>query len=412
MWRDPAFVLAALTVVLSPMNYLRLSSIYITASDIAAVLALVILAARGSFPHRLFGPGGLLWLGGFLALCGGLLLGSVAHGSPEALASVLAQYAFSLLLLQAVLAVWPAERMIVLLRCFVLAILFVMLFGIWMVHFAEDPPPVFVGRSGRMQSLVERENECAALGAMAAVVLLGLWRAGKVRLIELLPTLAVIVYGISLTGSNTGVGCLILGAGTLTVLSGSGRMAAVIGIVAASLVAVTLTLPDAVPPVFRGRVLSAFETGNLSDAGTFDDRVILIREAFSMAREHLIVGMGADQYRASASEHQPVHNTYLLLLNEGGLLSLVGLVSLMLAGLPGAVAHLARRETRAAGAVTLSILLIYAAMLNTFPHFYARFWNVPLILVFGLTAGPLPGRRARDGPGTPSAAQPPSAATA
>ena len=31
------------------------------------------------------------------------------------------------------------------------------------------------------------------------------------------------------------------------------------------------------------------------------------------------------------------------------------------------------------------ILLIFALMLNTFPHFYARFWNVPLILALSLS---------------------------
>ena len=121
--------------------------------------------------------------------------------------------------------------------------------------------------------------------------------------------------------------------------------------------------------------------------------MLLIQEAFRLADDYLLIGMGVEQFRHISVFDAPVHNTYLLLLNEGGLLSLCGLVVLMLAGLPAALSHLGDRRHRGVAATTLTILLIFALMLNTFPHFYARFWNVPLILALSLSCA-LPQRHA------------------
>ena len=65
----------------------------------------------------------------------------------------------------------------------------------------------------------------------------------------------------------------------------------------------------------------------------------------------------------------------------------------VLAGLPAPLSHLPFRRYRGVAATTLTILLIFALMLNTFPHFYARFWNVPLILALSLSCA-LPQARA------------------
>ena len=153
--------------------------------------------------------------------------------------------------------------------------------------------------------------------------------------------------------------------------------------------------------MFRDRVLNGILAGDVEQAGTFSDRVMLIQEAIRIAPDWLLVGMGADQYRYFSAYGHPVHNTYLLLLNEGGLLSLSGLLLLLLTGLPAAFLALSSGPTRKNGALTLTILLIYALVLSTFPHFYARFWNVPLILALSVSCAcrravvpgtPLPGK--------------------
>lgn len=391
---DPGFYLAAVAVFLSPMNYLRAPGVYFTASDLAVVLALVVMLRQGALPRRPFGPATGLWVAGFLLLATGLLLGSIAHAAGVELGVVLAQYAFSLLLIPLVVAGRSLDETVTLARVLVLSIVVVMLFGIWMIHVAADPPKVFVSYNGRLRSLVERENEAAALGAVAIVFLLGLWGAGRARLWELIIALPILAYGIMLTGSNTGLGCATLGVAAVMLLAPSGRLTLFVVLTLSAILALGVLFPVLVPDVFRTRVLEGITTGDPSLAGTFTDRLLLMQEAFLLADNRLLIGMGAEQYRTISVFDTVVHNTYLLLLNEGGLLSLCGLVVLMLSGLPAALSHLSDARYRALAATTLTTLLIFALMLNTFPHFYARFWNVPLILAFSLSCA-LPHRRAQ-----------------
>jgi len=392
--RDPGFHLAAVAVFLSPMNHLRAPGIYFTASDVAVLLALILMLRQGAVPRRPFGAATGMWVAGFLLLGTGLMLGSIAHAAGVDLGKVLAQYGFSLLLMPLVLAGRRLEETVALCRVLVLSIVVVMLFGIWLIHVAVDPPVDFVSYNGRLRSLVERENEAAALGAVAIVFLLGLWCAGRARWWELLVALPILAYGIMLTGSNTGLGCAVLGVGTLMLLATSGRLMLFVAVIGGAIIGLGVAFPALVPEVFRARVLDAVASGDPNLAGTFSDRLLLIQEAFVLAGDRLLIGMGAEQFRHISIFDAPVHNTYLLLLNEGGLMSLCGLVVLMLAGLPAALSNLGDRRWRPLAATTLTVLLIFALMLNTFPHFYARFWNVPLILAFSLSCA-LPQPQAR-----------------
>ena len=393
--RSPGFHLAVLAVFLSPMNYLRTDIIYFTASDVAVVMALAVMLWQGALPRRPFGGATGLWLAGFLMLGTGLMLGSIAHAAGVDLGKVMAQYAFSLLLVPLVVAGRSLAETVVLARALVLSIVVVMLFGMWMIHVVPDPPLSFVSHNNRMRSLVERENECAAMGAVGLVFLLGLCQAGLARLWELLVALPILAYGIMLTGSNTGLMCAALGVGMTMVFAPSGRLMVFVLAAAAAILALGTAFPALVPDVFRTRVLEGITAGDPNLSGTFTDRLLLIQEAFRLADDRLLIGMGAEQFRNISVFDAPVHNTYLLLLNEGGLLSLCGLVVLMLAGLPAPLSHLTDRRHRGVAATTLTILLIFALMLNTFPHFYARFWNVPLILALSLSCALPQHHRAR-----------------
>src|SRR3546814_6239292 len=55
----------------------------------------------------------------------------------------------------------------------------------------------------------------------------------------------------------------------------------------------------------------------------------LIREAWGIVEDTMIVGLGVDQYRTISFADTPVHNMYLLLWAEGGLLALLGWLLLM-----------------------------------------------------------------------------------
>lgn len=379
--------LAAATVFLSPMNYFRLEAAFVTLSDLLACATLLVMLLQGRLPRAPFGIATSFWLAGFLALAAGLTLGSVAHAEMGGLVVILAQYFFSLVVLPFVLAGRPYREAIALLKVLAASIVAVMVFGIWVIHFVPDPDLRFVSYSGRLRSLVERQNECAALGAIAIVLLLNLALLREVRARTVALALPILLYGIVLTGSNTGILMLALGVAVTVIFSGSAR--AMIGCAALTGAAVAAVLAggDAfLPEVFRERVLAALMEGNITEAGTFEGRFHLMQDAVEISRHTLLFGLGADQYREVSAHGAPVHNTYMLLLAEGGMLSLMGLVMMLMTGAFLGWAAIVHGRARMQGLVTLVIVVIFAAMLNTFPHFYARFWNVPLILALGLAA--------------------------
>src|SRR3546814_1492658 len=88
---------------------------------------------------------------------------------------------------------------------------------------------------------------------------------------------------------------------------------AVLAAAGAILVAAGYQLPE----VFQGRVGGAIESGDMSQAGTYTGRMDLIREAWGIVEDTMIVGLGVDQYRTISFADTPVHNMYLLLWAEG-----------------------------------------------------------------------------------------------
>ncbi|MEL7211918.1 MAG: O-antigen ligase family protein [Pseudomonadota bacterium] len=382
--------LAALTVFLSPMNYFRLDVVYLTLADAAACATLLVMLLKGNLPRAPFGMLTPLWLCGALAIVTGLTIGSIAQGDMQSLVVIVLQYVFSLVVIVFVLAGRTYRETVMLLKVFVLSIAVVMAYGAYVVHFVPDPDWRLVSASGRMRSLVERENAAATLGAIAMVLLLNLALMREISRWKVALLMPVLLYGILLTGSNTGLLLTTFGITVTALFSGSPRfLLGYVVLVAAAAATVIFAGDTILPDVFRERVLGALTTGDLSQAGTFEDRYYLIGEAVGIARDTLLIGLGADQYREISSHGVPVHNSYLLLLTEGGLLSFSGLILLLMTGITLAWASIALARAPTHGVIALTITLIYAVMLNTYAHFYARFWIVPLTLALALAASRL-----------------------
>jgi hypothetical protein len=67
-------------------------------------------------------------------------------------------------------------------------------------------------------------------------------------------------------------------------------------------------------------------------------------------------------------------------------MALFGLVLLLMAGVYLAWAAGIGAGARLQSLVTLTVVVSFATLLNTFPHFYARFWTVPLVIALALSA--------------------------
>lgn len=378
-WRAD-LVLIAIAVFLSPINYLRLSFVYVTLGDVFAILALMTMLVGNRLPIRPFGEATNIWYGCLLLLVGGLVIGSALNGDLADGMVVAAQYLFSLIVVPMLLLQRPRDEVILLIKVFVAGMVFIMLHGAWVMEVNPDDVR-FITRSGRLASLVERENAAGALAAMAITFTLWLYFTREMGLVLLLALLAPLSYGLLLTGSNTGFFLSAIGVTALVSLSGSMRIMLTTLAIMAALAFVILTWGEMfLPDIFLKRVFGALSSGDMDEAGTFSDRMFLIREAYDLTRHTLIVGMGADQYRLISEHGAPVHNTYLLLLAEGGLISLVGHVGLLITGIIIGWPNLVSRSCRWYGVLTITVVVMVALVQNGLAHFYARFWAMPWFL--------------------------------
>ncbi|SMX47304.1 O-antigen ligase family protein [Actibacterium lipolyticum] len=378
--------LVTLMVFFAPMNYLRLSSLYFTLSDVTGLFALLLVIVNRRLPLNFFGAATGLWLFSFALFTGGLLIGSLVNGSMTSGIVIFVQYTYSMILIPIVLASRPFEQTVMLTKVFVLGVAVTMLHGAYLVHFADDPPVRLVSGSGRLRSLIERENAAAGLAAICITFTLWLFFVKRISLPLCLLLFAALFYGVLLTGSNTGIIATVIGISSLVLFSRSRKLVfATLGLGVLAVV-VTLNWGDLfLPEVFQKRVLGALESGDLQKAGTFEDRLYLIREALGIANDRLFIGLGADQYRVLSEHSAPVHNAYLLILSEGGLMSLIGMAGLILTGMYLGTAAMRENHSYMTGVLTITIVVLFALMLNAFAHFYARFWNVPWVLALALS---------------------------
>lgn len=378
------FFLVALAVLLSPVNYLRLDAVYFTAADAVMLVAAVVMVANRRFSLAPFGPATAMWLGSALMVAAGLMLGSMIKGDPVAGAAGVAQYIFSLVLVPLLLMNRPRHEVVQLVGIFVLAMVLVSVHGIYYAAYHEGSSP-FVSGNGRLRSLVERTNECASLLAMAIVFLLWLRFTRAVSVLAFAATLPPLCYALVLTGSNTGLLLTITGSLALTFLSGSARIGLIMLLCGGAALMVTIVWGELfLPEVFVRRVLGALQSGDLTEAGTFKGRLMLMREAERIANDTLWIGLGVDEYRTVSAYANPVHNVYLLLLTEGGLIALFGLAGLLMSSVYIGWLAMNHPEARWGASLTLTVVVMLALCLTGIPHFYARFWAVPWILAMAI----------------------------
>lgn len=383
-----AYPLLLAGVFLGSMVYIRPAAGNVTFSDLlfGAVLLLLLLDRRVS--ANAFGKMSVaVWLVGLLLLLGGLTISSLNSPDPTRAIIVIAQYAYAYLAVMLMFACQKAEDMVSFARIYVLSILVICLHGIYLIHYDGQVNTVFVTGSGRLNGLMERTNECATVIALCVPIVLALCMGGHLRKSFACFALGIMTYGILLTGSNSGLMSLVCGFGIFALIAiGLRRIMAPLILVATILTFGGSFVTDYLPAAFQKRVLGALESGDLGKAGTFDGRIELINEALELTSGTMLVGLGADQYRILSVYGAPVHNLYLLLWTEGGLICAVGFVVMLIGALGPALSVFNLPGGRPYAAAILANVAVFALAANALPHVYSRFWVLPILLPWGLAA--------------------------
>ena len=400
-FRRLEFGFACAAVFLSPINTLRLPDFYFTGGDAFACLCVGTMILSGTIKPRALGPGTAYWLFGLVTMIGALLVSSLFADIVDRGLILSMQYLFAYFLLPIILLARPWHETDTLMKVFVASMMVVVLHGIYVVDYVGETNTTFVSGAGRLQGFVERENECGSLFALTVPMVLSMAAMRTIHPIVAVIVLALLGYGIMLTGSNTALYAMLFGLGMFAFasLTATRIFQAVICVLVLWAAISVPAVREVLPAVFQKRVLVGIETGNLNDAGTFADRVLLIKEAVRLGGNVFLLGYGADQYRELSSWHTPVHNLYLLIWNEGGPFALAGFV-MMLFGAAITVVVAWRWAGSAAAVCGFSTVMLFALLVNAAPHVYGRFWAVPVLLSLApaitlLTHGPRRRRGAR-----------------
>jgi hypothetical protein len=328
------------------------------------------------------------WLVALSMMLGGLLIGSVFNGDPLRWANIASQYLFGYLFLPMILM---SEDQLWVRKCllyFVLGVAGSEMVALAAANFSSFGSvsailgPSVVAGNGRIGGLVSDANLNGAIISFAMIALFNAHHHGLIRNIFALIVGGILMWALLATASFTAFAATGIATVIYFVCSDVGRFLKVgVPLILGGVAYIAFGLP--LPEAFSERVLGALTTGDLSQAGTFTHRSALIADAWEMSKDTLFVGLGVDRFRVESSYGMPVHQFWMLLLTEGGLLSFSGLLAMFtVLGLMGLKAIGWHRED---GAMVLGLLVILFIFSTSIPHMYNRLWIAPVMLALAAT---------------------------
>jgi O-antigen ligase len=391
-------VVTAIAVFMAPVRWLRLDEAFITASDILFAASLILLLAAGRLPQSPLRQLSPLWLSGIALLILGLTVSSIINGSAIRGLIVSVQYLVAYFVLAFVLLGQGRQRIHSLIKWFVAGMMFCETAGI-VVYFTQWDPTNgrMLSGSERLMSFLEDPNANANMIALTFPFIFYLWVKRLVSSFAALLCIAVLGTAVILTSSVGGL--LITCAGLAVLFAANMRLKTILrSFLAGGIVVIGLWASlgqDALPLTFQKRVATALTAGDVERAGTFSDRAVLMREALELIGRNPFIGIGADEFRRNTAMNAPVHNAYLIVWVEGGILALMGwLLLLSLTPLSAFLLFYATRLRQAASTSFATGVIIAMVALST-AHMYGRFWTVPMLLAIGLSLVTLEEARVR-----------------
>ena len=376
-------VLVGAAVFLSLLPEWRFSAVFFTLSDLLFCASLLMILLTRGMPLAPFGMLTSPWMAACALFIAALIASSLINGVPTRALVVCLQYLFAFVLIPLTIMGRDRESTIRLLQVFVAAAFVTNLVAIILYYWGYTGNYSFVTGNGRLAGFTGNPNTTAQVIALVCPLAAYLWLSGRMPAYFAVPLLLVLALSLMLTSSNGGVAMTAVSMFVFLLLL---RDLRILGRALAGL-AICVGLVFAwgsywLPETFEQRVLGAVRTGSLDEAGTFEDRVALMREAIEMVDDTMLIGLGVDQYRVISRYGAPVHNTHLLIWTEGGLPALIGWIALLTMILLGPL-FIARRQPLVA-ATGFCVGLVFVMVGFTTGHLYARYAIVPLQLALAL----------------------------
>lgn len=372
-------------IFFSPFLDLSNPTIFFTLSDGLFCAALVVFLLRRRLPSAPLGVLTWPWIASFVLIVGGLHISSMVEGDMWRGVILLLQYSFCFIALPYLLLGRKEKEAYRLLFVFLAGVIALDVHGIltfYLVGYTPDSP--VVSGNGRLETLSGSSNAAACLNAMMIVVVLWLRLSGKLSFKMSAVLFSIMLTTIVLTSSNGGI--IAMSAGILAFLASSLSLRQTVKIVPILAIPGVFLMAggsDYLPSAFQERVLNALASGDVSEAGTFMSRSALMQEALEAINTDQIslIGIGADQFRLRSVQETPVHNSFLLLWVEGGMVSLLGWLLFCSTGFILWYVARAQGVMVYGRAAVLASFIVFIVVANVSAHIYARYWYTALLLI-------------------------------
>lgn len=155
------------------------------------------------------------------------------------------------------------------------------------------------------------------------------------------------------------------------------------------------------------RIQKVLDSGDLSHAGSFSDKRHLMTLALDLIADSPVIGVGSQQFSVATRQDSSVHNSYLLVWSEGGILALMGYLAVIGTSITLSLSHLrnaTNTRSRLIGWAVFVCLAVYSLNSITNTHAYPRFFVLPILLSV-LAMGGYRLKRAPQGTAKPHTAQ-------
>lgn len=382
--------LVLLGVFLAPYTTWRpVSSLLFTVSDTVFCVGVFFCLAGRRLNIRPLGEFTPIWYIALAMLLAGFLLGSIINGDPERWIIVAAQYGFAFALLPSLMVCTRRDDAIRVSKALLAGVVAMELFGLGVYYWvsggylaAKRFGPEFITGEHRLGAFMADANWNAAMISMTIPFVLYLQRIRRIGIPTAVASTAILLIALLYSGSFTGFISAIASVGIFFLVSGSIRSLRLVFAMVAIGTAIMWS-GVTLPPIFEKRVVGALQNQDLSKAGTYTGRLELIKEAWDIVDHTSLVGLGVDQYRVVSRDKAPVHNMYLLVWAEGGLLALLGWIVMILVPFAAGIRNFAYDRT--AAGLGLAVFVAFFIFSMAAPHMYSRSWIVPVFAAIGIT---------------------------
>lgn len=392
---------------LAPFNTIRLQGeISYTFSDLLLTIALLIvfISALKNEVRIYISTYWYIWFFGAFLIVTGLLLSDVIREVPiDRTIANLSQYTFTYIIIPILILLTKEDERIYFAIAFALGLYFVIAIGAITYIFTPEIYSNFVDKGifimkSRMGSFIG-PNGLAKTIALLTPTILYLYFKGNKKLF-VYNGLVLFIVGLLLSGSFGGLIGTIVGIVLFYSLLFSKtwnktnirryliRASISIAIFVTVIFTVLIILYEKGYSILPQRILKVFETRNISEAGSIITKLELMKEALSIISSNPFVGIGSHQYIKYSIFGEQVHNTYLLLWTEGGIIAFCGiLIIAFITIIKGILTYL---HSRSQDEIIISILLlsssiVWAVNMFTNTSSYARYEVLPIIFVMAFT---------------------------